>query len=61
MPKIKHVSLPKANRSNLDSIEISRIPVERISDEEAAELAILSEETDKDGVSWKRLRAELGL
>ncbi len=61
MSRVKRGVAPKVKKSIIDSIDLSQIPVEKISEEEAKELARLSEETDKDGVSWKSLKAELGL
>ncbi len=48
-------------RCTLDSIDLSQIPVEKISEEEAEELERLSRETDEDGISWECLKAELDL
>jgi len=61
MSKAKCETPLNVNALDFTSIELGRIPVERISDEEAAGLARLSEETDKEGISWKRLKADLGL
>lgn len=49
----------KAKSSILDSVDLSHIPVEEISEEEAKELKKLSKETDEDGISWESLKAEL--
>ena len=42
-------------------MDLSQVPSEEISLEEAEELARLSEETKKDGLSWNKVKAELGL
>jgi hypothetical protein len=61
MSKAKRGHPQKAKRPLLDSIDLSQIPVEKISKEEAEELERLSRETDEDGISWESLKAELDL
>ncbi|MGA9100102.1 MAG: hypothetical protein WB392_14350 [Methanotrichaceae archaeon] len=56
-PGVQH----KTKRSAKDLADLSQIPSEEISLEEAKELARLSEETKKDGLSWNKVKAELGL
>jgi len=51
----------KSKRSAQDGIDLSQTPSEEISLEEAEELAKLSAETKKDGLSWNKVKAELGL
>jgi hypothetical protein len=51
----------KPARSDRDAIDLSQIPSEEISLEEAEELAMLSRETKKDGLSWNKVKAEFGL
>ncbi len=51
----------KSKRSAKDIADLSQILWEEISLEEAEELARLSEETKKDGLSWNKVKAELGL
>jgi hypothetical protein len=51
----------KPTRSDQDAIDLSQIPSEEISLEGAEELARLSAETKKDGLSWNKVKAELGL
>lgn len=41
-----------------DAVDLSQITSEVISLEEAEELAKLSEETKKDGLSWNKVKAE---
>lgn len=61
LAKAKRGVLHKAKRSASDAIDMSQIPSEDISSEEAEELTKLSEETKKDGLSWDKAKAELGL
>jgi hypothetical protein len=61
MAKAKHGVLHKTKRSASDAIDLSQIPSEDISSEEAEELTKLSEETKKEGMSWDKAKAELGL
>ena len=61
MTKAKRGVQHKTNRSTLDMADLNHIPSEEISLEEAEELARLSEETKRDGLSWNKVKAELGL
>ena len=61
MAKAKYGVLHKNERSVSDAIELNQIPTEEISSEELLELAKLSKETEKDGISWDKLKAELEL
>jgi hypothetical protein len=61
MARAKRGVLNKPKRSAQDAVDLSQIPSEEISLEEAEELAKLSEETKKDGLSWNKVKAELGL
>ncbi len=61
MSKAKRGHPQKAKRSLLDSVDLSQIPVEKISEEEAEELERLSRETEEDGTTWESLKAELDL
>jgi hypothetical protein len=61
LAKAKRGVLHKTKRSASDAIDLSQIPSEDISSEEAEELTKLSEETKKEGMSWDKAKAELGL
>jgi hypothetical protein len=61
MTKAKRGVLNKPKRSKPDAMDLSQVPSEEISLEEAEDLARLSEETKKDGLSWNKVKAELGL
>ncbi len=51
----------KRLNSRIELIEAGLIQEEEIDEEEAKELDRLAEETRKDGISWEKLKAELGL
>jgi hypothetical protein len=61
MTEVKHGVLHKTKRSVLGAVDLSQIPTEEISSEESLELVKLSKETEKDGISWNKFKAELGL
>ena len=61
MARAKRGVPSKPKRSDQDGIDLSQMPSEEISLEEAEELARLSSETKKDCLSWKKVKAELGL
>ena len=61
MAKARRGIQHKTKKSSQDLADLSQIPSEEISLEEAEELARLSEETKKEGLSWNKVKAELGL
>jgi hypothetical protein len=51
--------MPGPNCGKSENSLIVAIPIERISEEEAAKLAKLSLETEYEGIPWRRLRTEM--
>lgn len=61
MAKAKRAARHRTKGSALDMVDLGQIPSEEISLQEAEELTKLSVETKKDGLSWDKVKAELGL
>lgn len=61
MAKAKQAARHGTKGSALDRVDLGQIPSEEISLEEAEELTKLSAETKKEGLSWDKVKAELGL